>query len=83
MRGEWNLLAGRGDARVKQRWSPSLVPGACGDQVFIEEATVWILEGSNRATGVEDRGVVDQAAIPFPGSSSWLFRWIGAVDSCR
>ena len=51
---ERNLLAGRGNARVKQRWGPSLVPGACGDKVFIEEATVWILEGSNRATGVED-----------------------------
>ena len=83
MRREWNLLAGRGDARVKQRRSPSLVPGACGDQVFIQEATVWILEGSNRATGVEDRGVVDQAAVPFPGASSWLLRRISTVDSCR
>ena len=81
MRREWNLLAGRGDARVKQRWSPSLVPGACGDQVFIEEATVWILEGSNRATGVEDRSVVNQASVPFPGASRWFLRRVSAVDS--
>ena len=80
---EGNLLAGSGSARVKQRRGPSLVPGAGGDEVFIEEASVWILEATDRATGVEDGGVIDQAAVPFPGASSWLLRRISTVDSCR
>ena len=50
---------------------------------FIEETSVWILEAADWATGVEDGGVVDQASVPLPGSRSWLFRWVGAVDSCR
>ena len=51
---EWDLLAGRGNARIKKRRGPSLVPGACGDKVFIEVASVWILKRPHRATGVKD-----------------------------
>ena len=74
-------MASCGNARVQLRWSPSLVPGAGGDKVFIEEAIVWILEGANRAAGVEDRSVVNQASVPFPGACLCLHRWVAAFNS--
>ena len=76
-------MASRGNARVQLRWSPSLVPGTRGDEVFVEDSGVWVLEAANRAARVEDGGVVDQVLVPFPRSCRWLFRGVGAVDSCR
>ena len=76
-------MTGSGSTRVEQRRGPGLVPGAGGDEVFIEEASVRILEATDRATGVEDGGVIDQAAVPFPRAGSWLLGRISTVDSCR
>ena len=76
-------MASCGNTGVQKRWSPGLVPGAGGDEVFIEEASDWILEATDRATGVEDGGVIDQAAVPFPGPGSRLLGRISTVDSCR
>ena len=76
-------MASRGNARVQLRWSPSLVPGTRGDEVFVEDSGVWVLEAANRAACVEYGGVIDQVLVPFPRSCRWLFRGVGAVDSCR
>ena len=76
-------MASRGNARVQLRWSPSLVPGTRGDEVFVEDSGVWVLEAANRAACVEYGGVIDQVLVPFPRSCRWLFRGVGAVDGCR
>ena len=73
-------MASRGNTGVQKRWSPGLVPGADGDEVLVECASVRVLEAAHRTAGVEDRGVVDQAVVPFPSSSRWLFRRVRTIN---
>ena len=73
-------MASRGNTGVQKRWSPGLVPSAGGDEVFVEGASVRVFEAAHRAAGVEDRGVVDQAVVPFPRSSCWLFGRVRTIN---
>ena len=73
-------MASCGNTGVQKRWSPGLVPGADGDEVLVECASVRVFEAAHRTAGVEDRGVVDQAVVPFPRSSCWLFRRVRAIN---
>ena len=73
-------MASRGNTGIQKRWSPGLVPGAGGDEVLVHGASVRVLEAAHRTAGVEDRGVVDKAVVPFPRSSCWLFGRVRTIN---